>query len=86
MGQPSRAPLEESHQITDKMTENIFKLILLLELAWPRARDGAPRRHRVTLGPKGRSVVLEKKWGAPTITNDGVSIAKEIRLEDPCRR
>ena len=37
---------------------------------------------RVTLGPKGRNVVLEKKWGAPTITNDGVSIAKEIELED----
>ena len=40
---------------------------------------------RVTLGPKGRNVVLEKKWGAPTITNDGVSIAKEIDLEDPYR-
>lgn len=38
---------------------------------------------KVTLGPRGRNVVLEKKWGAPTITNDGVSIAKEIDLEDP---
>ncbi|MGH9149329.1 MAG: TCP-1/cpn60 chaperonin family protein, partial [Acidimicrobiales bacterium] len=38
---------------------------------------------RVTLGPKGRNVVLDKKWGAPTITNDGVSIANEIELEDP---
>ncbi len=38
---------------------------------------------KVTLGPKGRNVVLEKKWGAPTITNDGVSIAKEVELEDP---
>ena len=38
---------------------------------------------KVTLGPRGRKVVLEKKWGAPTITNDGVSIAKEIELEDP---
>ena len=38
---------------------------------------------KVTLGPKGRNVVLEKKWGAPTITNDGASIAKEIELEDP---
>src|SRR6202163_1857524 len=37
---------------------------------------------KVTLGPKGRNVVLEKKWGAPTITNDGVSIAKEIRSEE----
>ena len=41
---------------------------------------------RVTLGPKGRNVVLERKWGAPTITNDGVSIAKEIELEDPYER
>ncbi len=41
---------------------------------------------RVTLGPKGRNVVLEKKWGAPTITNDGVSIAKEIDLEDPIEK
>ena len=41
---------------------------------------------RVTLGPKGRNVVLEKKWGAPTITNDGVSIAKEIELDDPYER
>ncbi len=41
---------------------------------------------KVTLGPKGRNVVLEKKWGAPTITNDGVSIAKEIDLEDPFER
>jgi chaperonin GroEL len=41
---------------------------------------------RITLGPKGRNVVLEKKWGAPTITNDGVSIAKEIELEDPLEK
>src|SRR3989337_1967542 len=41
---------------------------------------------KVTLGPKGRNVVLEKSWGAPTITNDGVSIAKEIVLEDPYER
>src|ERR1035441_534808 len=38
---------------------------------------------KVTLGPKGRNVVIEKKFGAPTITNDGVSIAKEIELDDP---
>src|SRR2546421_7542815 len=38
---------------------------------------------KVTLGPGGRNVVISKKWGAPTITNDGVSIAKEIELEDP---
>ena len=41
---------------------------------------------KVTLGRKGRIVVLDKKWGAPTITNDGVSIAKEIELEDPYER
>ena len=38
---------------------------------------------KVTLGPKGRNVVLDKKWGAPSITNDGVTIAKEIELEEP---
>ena len=38
---------------------------------------------KTTLGPKGRNVVLEKKWGSPTITNDGVTIAKEIELDDP---
>ncbi|HEV7762686.1 MAG TPA: chaperonin GroEL [Acidimicrobiales bacterium] len=41
---------------------------------------------RVTLGPKGRNVVLDKKWGAPTITNDGVTIAKEVELDDPYER
>src|SRR5919108_2719653 len=41
---------------------------------------------KITLGPKGRNVVIEKKWGAPTITNDGVSIAKEIELEDPAEK
>ena len=38
---------------------------------------------KVTLGPKGRNVVIDKKWGAPTITNDGVTIAKEVELQDP---
>src|SRR5580700_11812663 len=38
---------------------------------------------KVTLGPKGRNVVIDKKWGAPTITNDGVTVAREIDLEDP---
>src|SRR6266513_302224 len=41
---------------------------------------------KITLGPKCRNVVIEKKWGAPTITNDGVSIAKEIELEDPAEK
>jgi chaperonin GroEL len=47
-----------------------------------RGMNGLADAVKVTLGPKGRNVVLEKKWGAPTITNDGVSIAKEIELED----
>ena len=38
---------------------------------------------KVTIGPKGRNVVIDKKWGAPTITNDGVTIAREVELEDP---
>ena len=51
--------------------------------ALERGMDQLANAVKVTLGPKGRNVVLEKKWGAPTITNDGVSIAKEIELEDP---
>jgi chaperonin GroEL len=53
-----------------------------LELGMNQLADAV----RVTLGPKGRNVVLSKSWGAPTITNDGVSIAKEIDLEDPYER
>src|ERR671935_245399 len=48
-----------------------------------RGMDQLANAVKITLGPKGRNVVLEKKWGAPTITNDGVSIAKEIELEEP---
>ncbi|MBO0893411.1 MAG: chaperonin GroEL [Acidimicrobiales bacterium] len=62
------------------------KLIAFDEQARRNLEDGMNQLAdavRVTLGPKGRNVVLEKKWGAPTITNDGVSIAKEIELEDP---
>src|SRR5229473_419486 len=51
--------------------------------AMERGMDILSNAVKITLGPKGRNVVLEKKWGAPTITNDGVSIAKEIELEDP---
>src|SRR2546426_3520069 len=54
--------------------------------ALERGMDQLANAVRVTLGPKGRNVVLEKKWGAPTITNDGVSIAKEIELEYPFER
>src|SRR4029078_12831571 len=48
-----------------------------------RGMDQLANAVQITRGPKGRNVVLEKKWGAPTITNDGVSIAKEIELDDP---
>ena len=51
-----------------------------------RGMDQLADAVKITLGPKGRNVVLEKKWGAPTITNDGVSIAKEIELEDPLEK
>src|ERR1700709_688178 len=48
-----------------------------------RGMDALADAVKVTLGPKGRNVVLAKSWGAPTITNDGVSIAREIELQDP---
>ena len=54
--------------------------------ALERGMDQLANAVKITLGPKGRNVVLEKKWGAPTITNDGVSIAKEIELEEPVER
>src|SRR5690554_2056322 len=51
--------------------------------ALERGVDALANTVKVTLGPKGRYVVLDKKWGAPTITNDGVSVAREIELDDP---
>jgi chaperonin GroEL len=54
--------------------------------ALERGMDLLANAVKITLGPKGRNVVLEKKWGAPTITNDGVSIAKEIELEEPLEK
>src|SRR2546422_6231072 len=77
-----------SDQVRDleKRTTRMAKIIAFDE----EARRGLERGMntladavKVTLGPKGRNVVLDKKWGAPTITNDGVSIAKEIELEEP---
>jgi chaperonin GroEL len=62
------------------------KQLMFDESARQRLQHGVDRLAdtvKVTLGPKGRNVVLDKKWGAPTITNDGVTIAKEIELEDP---
>src|ERR1700751_5417497 len=54
--------------------------------ALERGMDQLANAVKITLGPRGRNVVLEKKWGAPTITNDGVSTAKEIELEDPLEK
>ncbi|HEY6538239.1 MAG TPA: TCP-1/cpn60 chaperonin family protein, partial [Candidatus Dormibacteraeota bacterium] len=51
--------------------------------ALKRGVDKVADAVRITIGPKGRNVVLDKKFGSPTITNDGVTIAKEIELEDP---
>ncbi|MGZ4536116.1 MAG: TCP-1/cpn60 chaperonin family protein, partial [Nocardioidaceae bacterium] len=48
-----------------------------------RGVDALANAVKVTLGPKGRYVVLDKKWGAPTITNDGVTVAREVELDDP---
>jgi chaperonin GroEL len=81
---PSRAP---SDPYLDREDRNRMAKIIAFD---EEARRGLERGMnqladavKVTLGPRGRNVVLEKKWGAPTITNDGVSIAKEIELEDP---
>src|SRR5712671_3583089 len=51
--------------------------------ALQRGVDALADAVKVTLGPKGRNVVIDKKWGAPTITNDGVTVAREVELEDP---
>ncbi len=62
------------------------KEIMFSEDAWRKLLKGVSKvadAVKITLGPRGRNVVLEKKWGSPTITNDGVTIAKEIDLEDP---
>src|SRR6187399_3682082 len=48
-----------------------------------RGVDALANAVKVTLGPRGRNVVIDKKWGAPTITNDGVTIARDVELEDP---
>src|ERR1035441_2872207 len=76
-------------QQSDGGTHQMAKLIAFDEEARRKLETGMNKLAdavRVTLGPKGRNVVLDKKWGAPTITNDGVSIAKEIDLEDPFER
>src|SRR2546422_9183518 len=70
----------------EKRTTRMAKIIAFDEEArrgLERGMNALADTVKVTLGPRGRNVVLEKKWGSPTITNDGVSMAKEIELEDP---
>src|SRR4051794_15276816 len=85
---PSRASARSgaSHPVFGRSSRMAAKMIAFNEDArrgLERGMNTLADAVKVTLGPKGRNVVLEKKWGAPTITNDGVSIAKEIELEDP---
>jgi len=75
-------PTDERHPLMAKIISFDEQARRSLERGMDQLADAV----RVTLGPKGRNVVLDKKWGAPTITNDGVSIAKEIDLEDPYER
>jgi len=65
------------------MTAKLITFDAEARRALERGLDQVAKAVKITLGPKGRNVVLAKKWGAPTITNDGVSIASEIDLEDP---
>ncbi len=65
------------------MTAKLITFDAEARRALERGLDQVARAVKITLGPKGRNVVLAKKWGTPTITNDGVSIASEIELEDP---
>lgn len=65
------------------MSAKIIKFDEEARRALERGASAVAAAVKVTLGPKGRNVVLDKKWGSPTITKDGVSVAKEIELEDP---
>src|ERR1700760_3682712 len=78
-GHPESSPIRRNHFAMAKTIAYDEEARRGLERGLNALADAV----KVTLGPKGRNVVLEKKWGAPTITNDGVSIAKEIDLEDP---
>ena len=83
---PSRAPYPAVQRSMHGGHHHMAKMIAFDEEArrgLERGMNNLADAVKVTLGPKGRNVVLEKKWGAPTITNDGVTIAKEIELEDP---
>ena len=65
------------------MAAKIIKFDEEARRALERGASAVAAAVKVTLGPKGRNVVLDKKWGSPTITKDGVTVAKEIELEDP---
>jgi chaperonin GroEL len=65
------------------MTANLITFNTEARRALERGLDQVAKAVKITLGPKGRNVVLARKWGAPTITNDGVTVASEIDLEDP---
>src|SRR5690625_4477098 len=83
---PSRASVRDIHPPSGRTDNPMAKMIAFDEEArrnLERGMNTLGDAVKVTLGPKGRNVVLEKKWGAPTITNDGLSLAKEIELEDP---
>src|SRR5512146_2070403 len=82
MSASSRTPRLRAKEV-DGMAAKIIAFHEDARRALERGMDKLANAVKITLGPKGRNVVLEKKWGAPTITNDGVSIAKEIELEDP---
>src|SRR5471032_1706721 len=89
-GRPSRASSPAARYVSRPgRTIRMSKIIAYDETArraLERGMNQLADAVKVTLGPKGRNVVLEKRWGAPTITNDGVSIAKEIELEDPLEK
>src|SRR5512146_1765807 len=82
MSASSRTPRLRAKEV-DGMAPKLIAYDEDARRALERGMDMLANAVKITLGPKGRNVVLEKKWGAPTITNDGVSIAKEIELEEP---
>src|SRR5690606_12896345 len=86
MGRPNRRSSRVSAIHMEDLNNAMAKTIAYDEEArrgLERGLNALADAVKVTLGPKGRNVVLEKKWGAPTITNDGLSIAQDIELEDP---
>src|SRR5256714_10062096 len=84
--QPSTINLQPStinHQPGGDMAAKQLVFDEVARRALERGANAVANAVKVTLGPKGRNVVLDKKWGSPTITKDGVTVAKEIELDDP---